>query len=414
MAKRIRKLAKEMGWEVQGVIGVLHALGITRYRSPEDMIPPAIEKKIRRGIREGVKPTFVKMRGVAKSPLEQAASGSASDVMSTLVPGVVREGHKPRQTSPSPRSTPRTPPASAPRSYSPPAAPTTASRPIAETPRSLEIARAALDSDRRRLTSERALLDAERQKLAEKSAKLEARERGIEAEAAALMSLREALEAEQAAVQAERLATASQQEIQATSTAVPLMELLEARGLIGTDEFERAIGALCERRVLRSLLWSLRVEDEPLMKELLDERLLLVEGEPPAVLEGAFAMVSVAPSRADIPRQSELTAQLSKVSELLLLNGLRRVVFVGGKPLWQRLFRDGLDRRIEFRFAPRVRRTAVIAQDDVTRTDAVILCNTAVTEDARRVYDTSRALLIESRGEGLADIFKAIVGNLEA
>ena len=56
MSVRVRKLAKELDRSVGEVLGVLHALGLSRYRNPDDMLPPDAVERVRKGLRRGVRP----------------------------------------------------------------------------------------------------------------------------------------------------------------------------------------------------------------------------------------------------------------------------------------------------------------------------------------------------------------------
>ena len=69
MAIRVRKLAKELNRDAAEVLGVLAAIGITRYRSPEDMLTGPIEAKLRAAMRSGVAPVAVVPEAVRKAPV---------------------------------------------------------------------------------------------------------------------------------------------------------------------------------------------------------------------------------------------------------------------------------------------------------------------------------------------------------
>src|SRR5262245_61965780 len=89
MAVRVKKLARELNQSPRHVLGVLHAIGFDRYRSPEDMLPDGTVDKVRRATRDGVEP--VPVPGLASAPTKTAPRASTGDdVMAKLVPGVVR------------------------------------------------------------------------------------------------------------------------------------------------------------------------------------------------------------------------------------------------------------------------------------------------------------------------------------
>lgn len=435
MAVRVRKLAKELNRSPAEIIGVLHAVGLTRYRSADDMLPSQAEERVRLGVRRGVTPLHVEL---LERPDEVVggARGDADDMMARLVPGVVRAGAK----GPAPRPLPVAPP-------SPPAPqvasrPTPAVRTLAQRPsdlrapsaaeeaprsmgwegsrgisldaelRTIAAERAAIDSHRRGLDSERAILAAEQQALELDRQRYEAQLRAMDGERAALDALSAALEVERAALAAERDALTSQVSRARAAGGVALVDLLEDRGLRGLDEQERAIGALAQSRVLRDALWSLRVEQPEGLRKLLSERLVLVDGPPPESVSRAHATVSVAAERAEIPAASALQRLLAQLGERLLLAGLRRFVVVGGKAVWHRLLKDHLDPRVELRSQVARSRDAAQAASDLERADLVLLWGVDVSPAAHAVYTAARAEVIEVDECGLGELVAAVVSRL--
>lgn len=332
MAIRVRKLAKQLGRSPKELLGILAAVGITRYRSPEDMLTGAVESKLRTAIRNNVRPLPVTPEAVRKeAPAQPRPPRPAQEV-------VLRQPEPPR---PDPTPPPPTPP-----SHTAPAA----ARPTPD-------------------PSHAPVLEALRE------------------EREALASMREALLAEK------------------SSQGVPLADLLEQRGLVGIDEAERAVRALAASRRLAELLPYLRVTDGPHVQRWLREVLLLVDGTPPEVL-GSEATVSVAPDRAEIPSAAAFRKQTNRISEALLLNGARRVLIVGGPIRLHRLLARAFDPRIEVRFRPTSRVVGADAQADVTRTDAVVLWEVEVDDDARSTYDGGRAIVARVQGATLDALFK--------
>ncbi len=412
MALRVRKLAKELRREPVEVLGILHALGYTRYRSIEDQLPSTVVAKVRKGVRQGVQPLPMKparnSRAQERELLEQAGS---DDLMSQLVPGVVKRGggDKPKAA---PATSPVPPVAPAP---TPVAEPVPAEVPptlepsidIEVSDRALQAQKAVLDSERRRLKSQQAVLEAEKARLAEQTSRLKARLGGLEAERESLDTLREALEAERAALDEERAAL-GEQPVASPSRELPtLQSLLEQRGLRGNDEFERAIQVLARQRLLRQVLWCLRVDGEEELSELLASKLVLVEGDVGEELAHKAA-VSVAPNRAELPSRHHLRQAVAELGEILLLNGMRRVRLVGGRPVWHRMLRGQMDPRVEWTFLPAAERSKVQAEEDVQRTDLLILWNVDVNDEAAAVYETGRAHVVYMNEDSLGGFLQRL------
>ncbi len=428
MAVRIRKLAKELNRSPGEILGVLHALGFQRYRSPDDMLPNGPEAKLRRGIAKGVSPVPVDMpknRGTDGRSGELERIARAPDLMSKLVPGVVRthDAHRAPQrnkpTSPVARTRGVAPPRPEATAVAAPA-PAPAARALAERRhisdvelRTLEAQREVLESQRRMLASERGLLETERLELETSSAQLAVRERALEAESAALQSLRGALESEREALSTERTALSEITQRRRATSAVPLQELLEHRGLRGADEFERALMALADARLLREVLWTVRLDPPDALRRVLGERLLLVDGQPSESLKRGSATVTVAPERAEVPSAATLDKLISRCSERLLLHGLRRVRIVGAHPRWQRMLREGLDARIELAFATPVRRDATLATGDAVSSDLVVLWRMEETESARAVYDNARPRILRVDSDGIGPLLRALAAMLD-
>ncbi len=448
MAVRVRKLAKELNRSPAEIIGVLHAVGLTRYRSADDMLPTQAEERVRHGVRRGVTPLHVELldRPDDLAEMARGAATGGDDMMARLVPGVVRAG----ASAPAPRAAaverpapPRPPGATGLGAPPPPAGrPVPAVRTLAQRPaehrpapvveeppramawdgsrgisldaelRTIAAERAAIDSHRRGLDSERAILAAEQQALELDRQRYEAQLRAMDGERAALDALSAALEVERAALAAERDALTTQVSRARAAGGIALVDLLEERGLRGLDEQERAIGALAQSRVLRDTLWSLRVEQPDALRKLLTERLVLVDGPPPESVARAHATVSVAAERAEVPAAAALQRLLAQLGERLLLAGLRRFVVVGGKAVWHRLLKDHLDPRVELRSQVARSRDAAQAAGDLERADLVLLWGVDVSPAAHAVYTAARAEVIEVDDCGLAELVAAVVSRL--
>jgi hypothetical protein len=380
MAVRVRKLAKEMNQPPGDVLGVLHALGFEKYRSLEDMIPDPMAEKVKRAWRDGVKPVPVALEA-APAPKRDVASTiepRRDDLMARLVPGVTRGIHTPPEAK-SRRPVPKAR--------------------TEELGRSLEEAvapDAVVEAERETLRLEREDAARLRQTLEEATQSLRQAEERVAIERRELADERASLETRRR----------EGQDLPA------LLDLLQARGLRGSDETERAFSALASARLLGELLPRLRVDDPVAVGHFLKEKLILVGGSPP---EGSsVAGVTVSPERADIPDAHDLQKHLARVSELLLLHGLRRLSIVGGRAVGHRMLR-GLDSRIEVRLVPASgSRTRADAEGDVSRTDALVLWGVSADADARQVYATSRATLIEAVDPGVAALLQAVLQALGA
>jgi hypothetical protein len=274
--------------------------------------------------------------------------------------------------------------------------------------------RDVLESSRRRMMSEKAVFDTEKAALEDERRRLRAQQRGLDAERDALVSLRAALEEEREALDAERESLKNASVRLQASELMSMQDLLEARGLRGADEFERALVALAKGRHLRDVLWTIRLDPADKMSALLDDRLILTSGETPDGLGRGMATVEVAPDRAEIESRTVMERRLASLGEQLLLHGLRRVLIVGGRPTWQRILAGGLDRRIEVRTSPGLTRTAHLAEADVSRTDVVVLWGVEVTPPALEIYGSCRATLVQLDDPSLSGFFRGIMAALDA
>jgi hypothetical protein len=282
MGVRVRKLAKQLSSTPGEVLGLLHALGFARYRTPEDMVSDAVVRQVRDAQQSGVRaiPVAVPIRAPMQEP-----SAAPADLMSQLVPGVKR-------------SVPPT---------------------AGETERvSLEQAHAASLATARRLQAE------------------------LVAEQTSRAAEREAL----ARAESERLLLVAQ--LQQAQT-----ELGQSR--LACADAERALAHA------NDALDALKAERNQM-------------AVAPTICEG------------------DIKVSVERLSEALLLNGCRRISFIGGS--WHRLVRPSLDRRVEARFEPAEARDRARAEHDVKRTDVVVMCGVDVDQDARQVHSTTRAAVV--------------------
>lgn len=423
MAVRIRKLAKEVRRTPEEVLGVLHALGFGRFRSVEDQVSGPVEAKLRQGLADGVAPLPVEVpdrssgsSGPAETTLEAMGEGRP-DLMATLVPGVTRQGARvPSARSPARAAPPRSRPPQVASPATPPPRPAPSAPPVDVDGEHAALAaeRAALESQRRALASERAVFEARQRELEDLRLRLDGRSRALEARDHALQQLDTALTAERAALEAERAAQAGGQAAtgSASAGAVPLLDLLEARGLRGADEFDRALVALAGGRHLRDVLWALQVVPADVLTGVVDDKLLLTSGPVPEALGRGAAVVQVAPERADVPGGAALQRALDDLAGALLLHGHRRLLVVGGLPRWQRLLREGLDPRLEVRAVPGGPRAQGAAHDDVAWADVLVLWDVVPTAEADAVYRTAKVLVVRPEGPALRDLLGAITDGL--
>lgn len=420
MAVRIRKLAREVDRNPVELLGVLHALGFQKFRSADDMLSPDVEAKLRRALQKGVRPVELPESVVVRPDAVEAVAVSRVDVMAALVPGIVPAGRSAAPPAsptapgarPAPRPTPATA-AAAPVRSAPARVPSDLSPSEHEDPAVLSTERAALDSVRRALSSERAVLDAERSQLELESARVAARERSLAAQQEALRELQASLERERAGLDAERHALDDLRTRSAASASVGLEDLLEARGLRGMDEYERAIVALATQRVLRDVLWSFRVDAPDHLRRLLEDRVVLVAGQAPEAATRGAAIVAVAPERAEVPDAVTHDKRLARLGEQLLLRGWRRLLLIGGRPRWQRLLRHGLDARIEVRVAPAGPRTPDMAHEDVRWADVVVHWAAEVGAEAEAIYGAARPSLVKVEGTTWTAFLSAFHASLD-
>lgn len=359
MAIRVRKLAKRLGRSPAEVLGVLHAIGIERYRSPEDMLSGPVEQKVVRALKDGVKPVSVGVRAVAKArPVEAPPEGG-------LFPGVKRVVDDRFEAAPMAVKKP------APRPQAPVPPVVVVEQPIAAPAASPLVD--ALTLERQALEAAQSLLSAER----------------------------EALKAEREALEASR---------SRRSDAVSLEAVLDERGLRGNDEHERAIRALAETRRLGEVLPYLTVSDPVGLQAYLRAHLHLVDGAAPSTLSGA--LVSVASDRAEIPGAAEWRRLTNKLSENLMLHGARRVLVVGGPIRMHRLLADALDPRIEIRFRPTHRVVATDAEADVKRTDSIALWQVETDAASDAILDSGRVVVARIHKPGVKALLEGWARDL--
>lgn len=373
MSVRVRKLARELDRSPEDVLWLLSEhLSVTRYGSPEDMLPDDVAAQVRRAARSVAPRAFPLPE---RPPARPPAPSAGGDWMAELVPGVVPTGAKA-----APRAAPRSkaPPA---RSAAPPSTPTLA--------------------DERRDDVRTALAD-ERQRLEAARAELEVARGALVAERQAWEGARAALADERAALEAEATAAAGRQ------FARSLAGFLEERGLRGVDEHGRALSALAAAGHLAKLAAHLTPSQPEEVRRILRERLTLGSGPVP---ESVGAVVQVSADRADLRAGAELDRVLGRLSERWLLEGRRRVTWLGVPTRFHALLRERIDPRVELTFRPGGPRTGPQAREEVGGADLVLAWNTEPDAAARAVWDAARGRVLVLSGRTLAEVLDGLVSG---
>jgi hypothetical protein len=382
MSVRVRKLARELDRTPEDLLQLLREkLALSRYGSPEDLLPDEVAGQLRKLART----TAPRAIGAAPSAGPSAAprpgaprAAPASpppdeDLMAGLVSGVVPTGKR----APAPRA-PR-PPAAAPPSPPPSPLATLASERQGEVRNALAEERRRLEAVRAEVEEARALLASEREALATARAELEAARARFD---------------DDAMVRDRALAARS------------LAGLLDERGLKGTDEHGRALAALASGGHLAGLAGQLVPVDVDLVRRTLRERLTLASGPLP---ESVGPVVWVTPERADLRGGPELDRILTRLSEAWLLDGRRRVLWLGVPSRYHGLLRERVDRRIELNFRPGGERDEAQARDDVGAADLLIAWNVKPTPGARQVWAGARGRVVELDARTLSDVLERLV-----
>lgn len=401
MAVRVRKLAQRLQRSPDELLGVLRAIGYRRYGSAEDMLPSDAEQKLRQAIARGVQPAGGGTDSAVPTPeadpgsdIERLADGEF-DVMDAIMRGVT-PGRRSARASAAPRPADPVAPVSD-------ASLTARERVVAD--------REALVASRERtLDNERARIDAERADVEAGLRRIDALRTAIEQERAELDQRRRSLDDLAAALSAEREALSARTSVAAPRTDEELVTLLGERGLRGADEFRRALVALAQSRRFHDVVVTLRTDDPDGWRALLGKHLLLAGPNPPDALQrGADAWISVAPDRAEVPDADALKRLGARLSDELLLAGLRRIRLVGGRPSLVRMLQDALDDRVSLVWVAGGGRSVAAARDDVADADVVVLWDEPEDPQARALYDAARPLVVRATGASLGGLVQAMV-----
>ena len=303
MAIRVRKLAKQVRRSPGEVLGLLHHLGYRNYTRVDDMVADTPSEKLRKAVRQGQSAPALAVEDRRVTEAVSSAREASSDLMAQLVPGVVRQGGE----------APSSPPPARPQTVESgrvPRPPASASPPDAAV-------REGWDAERARWAAERTRWQGELDELRERCASLQA----------SLDAVRE--------VPMEGLS---------------LGDLLQERGLLGTDEALRGLDALLAFRTGEAMLQARLAPAAAVRFQQTLHDLVLLDSAPPEEL--SVPAVVVAADRAEAPGGPTLDGLLRDLSEHMLLSGWRRLALVGIAPRWHEVVRARLDHRVDVSFQP--------------------------------------------------------------
>ena len=351
MAIRVKKLAKELNQSPTEVLGVLHAIGFTRFRSVNDMLSDQIVTRLKKAIRNSVAPMPLKSIPQATAEKQEHRPKSSqvyteSDLDLDLHAFV---GDVQPNVSPSPPPRPRT------------------------TPEPVDNALFEM-TDRVRV-------------LEEENTRLE------------LMFKR-------AIVELDEMKARQRQEQELSISYVPMSLLLKQRGLESDREMSAAIQAIAKLKPTEQWLSRLHVADADSFSEWIGEKLRLVSSESPLMAAEGFAPVVVAIDRAEQMGDAAIQQAVQELSELFLLFGLRRVLLVGDVETYAKPLRQHMDSRIQLQIETERTRNAAEAERDVRRQDAIVLWNVDTSDGAREIYDSSKAEVLHFDGDNLLRLRK--------
>lgn len=264
----------------------------------------------------------------------------------------------------------------------------------------LERQRAELERKDRELRELRAALDLERQARGAAQTELETEQgarAGLELE---LREVRERLSAREAELQETDQHRRTLQRALAEAQGAPppppvrARAIFESRGLMGASEIDVVLRGLGEQREGGALLDLLEVSDPAALEALLEDRVALLCGDPLCAVAPGRAVLRVAPARCDVCGGSDVRRAVRRFQDAALLNGLSRVVIVGGSPQYHRQLRALVNEpRLRLNLVPGDRRRNLQqARADEAGADLVILWGATLLD-----HSTSE---LYGRGEG--------------
>ena len=187
-----------------------------------------------------------------------------------------------------------------------------------------------------------------------------------------------------------------------------LESLLRSRGLTGEDERSAAVRALIQTRRWPQISAQLKPLDQEGLTALFERYVLLHCGHDDCPTPASIATVTVSRRRCELCGGHGQRVAMLRFSEALMLHGIRRLAVVGGTPAYQRVLRDGLDRRIECRL--------LLADDEPGESPPRLVVDwdpSGRTRDLTRVL-SGGARRIQVRDRSLAGMLDAVREHLEA
>lgn len=195
-----------------------------------------------------------------------------------------------------------------------------------------------------------------------------------------------------------------------------LVELLVERGLVGEDEGAMALRALLDSRRLAPLGALLKAPDADAARAVLRSRLVLHCGQRDCALPPGAAPVLVSRERCEVCGGSDSARALRRLSEALMLHGLRRVTIVGGSPAYHKVLRDGLDSRLDLTLIPGdARRTRAQAEADLERAQLLIVWGgTVLDHSVSDLYRGGPAWVVRVAHRGLGRMLDMVRQAIES
>lgn len=293
MGMRVRKAAKVLDCSPEDVIGLLLALGITRYKTTQDQLSDRIVTRLQEAVRSGLKP----VQTVVKEQRKKNKPPSPLVVGSSVMDGLMRASEEAE---------------------------------LPGLPTDEGVQDGNFQVELRELAHQKALLEQGREVLAE--------QKRLHAEQI------------QQAVQDKPVATPPKAVTQPTT----LGSLLEERGLTTLDQWDAALVALGKGRMLAPLVETLVSSEPQKFRRLFADKLLLVEGLPPTRVPPGMVTVQVPVGQGELPDGEILERGLEGLGERFLLHGMRRVVVCGGSHIGWWYLKDSMDPRVLLEVADRL------------------------------------------------------------
>ncbi|NOY28081.1 MAG: hypothetical protein GXP62_19625 [Oligoflexia bacterium] len=193
--------------------------------------------------------------------------------------------------------------------------------------------------------------------------------------------------------------------------------VLQARGVLGATEQDAALRGFADARLGAQLLGRLSVSDPVSLTAFLDDRLVLQGGcEHCPVVPGRVSL-TVPPSRCEVCRGQDLSTSIRRFVDACLVNGLTRLILVGGRPLDHILLRILIvDRRLALTLVPGgLGRGSEQIAADIGQVQAVICWMDRLADpslaDAYGVFDVP---LVRVRADAVGPLLDAVSRVLPA